>query len=402
MQGDASLNGGPGAAPASAWRRRLFAWGLALAALAFVATRVPLRDRCEDPSAPAALAGTKAATVAVSRMHAGGACVIHRPQAEERLDAADCARLKCEPGILSTLAGARIGMLLGLCALYFFATFAWAARWRALLRLARVPVTQLEAWRVTLEAQAGGIILPGGIGGDALRVSLVASKGASLPTVIAAVLLDRAIGLVTLSGLAALCAATTLDGGTVPTLLIVLASIPVAFVVGLLALRWGPIAKAPFLVRGPLAPAARPVLEYLGDPGAPRAILTGVAISLVVSGAQLATIRGFVTALSAVPTSELWVYVGATMSFIVGAIPALPGGWGTSDAAFVLFFTKAGLAASIALATSLLYRLFWYASGAVGAVLYLLRQHASTIKPVTDAARAARGARSTDDGEQSR
>jgi len=119
------------------------------------------------------------------------------------------------------------------------------------------------------------------------------------------------------------------------------------------------------------------VLDYLGEPGAPRAILTGVVISLVVSGTQLATIRGFVLALGATPTSELWVYVGATMAFIVGAIPALPGGWRTGDAAFVIFFSEAGLSASTALAVTLLYRLFWYSSGAVGAVLYLLRQHTS-------------------------
>jgi uncharacterized membrane protein YbhN (UPF0104 family) len=371
----------PGAAPAGtvSWRKRAFAWGLALAALAFVASVVPIRDHCEDPAAPAAIAQTKAAQVPVSHDKSG--CVLHRPEGDARLPAAECARLACVPGLVSTLKGARVGMLLGLCALYFFATFAWAARWRALLTLAKVPITLLEAWRITLEAQAGGIILPGGIGGDALRVGFVAQKGASLPTVIAAVLLDRATGLVTLAGLAAVFSAVTLGGGSVPALLLVLASIPVAFVVGLLLLRWKPLARAPFLVEGRLAPLARPVLAYVGEPGAPRAILTGVAISLVVSGIQLATIRGFVVALGKVPTSEVWVYVGATMSFIVGAIPALPGGWGTSDAAFVVFFDKAGLAPSIALGVSLLYRLFWYASGAVGAVLYLLRQHASAISP---------------------
>ena len=103
------------------------------------------------------------------------------------------------------------------------------------------------------------------------------------------------------------------------------------------------------------------------------------------------TVRGFVVALGGAPRSELWIYVGTTMSFIVGAIPALPGGWGTSDAAYVYFFGKAGLAPSIALAVSLLYRLFWYASGGVGAVLYLLRSHRSAQDSVSapDAAPSA-------------
>ena len=48
-------------------------------------------------------------------------------------------------------------------------------------------------------------------------------------------------------------------------LLVVLASIPVAFVLGLLLLRWGPLARAPFLRRGPLAGVAGPV-RALGAP----------------------------------------------------------------------------------------------------------------------------------------
>jgi uncharacterized membrane protein YbhN (UPF0104 family) len=75
------------------------------------------------------------------------------------------------------------------------------------------------------------------------------------------------------------------------------------------------------------------------------------------------------------------------MAFFIAVFPALPGGWGTSDAAFVVFFGKAGLAASAALAVSLLYRLFWYSSGGVGAVLYLLRQHGTAA--ITEKARAA-------------
>jgi uncharacterized membrane protein YbhN (UPF0104 family) len=74
------------------------------------------------------------------------------------------------------------------------------------------------------------------------------------------------------------------------------------------------------------------------------------------------------------------------MAFIVGVLPALPGGWGTSDAAFVFFLGKAGLAAPLALAVSLVYRLFWYASAAVGAVLYLLRPHAAA--PAAPSAKA--------------
>jgi uncharacterized membrane protein YbhN (UPF0104 family) len=68
------------------------------------------------------------------------------------------------------------------------------------------------------------------------------------------------------------------------------------------------------------------------------------------------------------------VFIGAAMAFMVGAIPALPGGWGTSDAAFVFFFAFAGIPPVVALGSCLLYRAFWYLSGLIGAVLRLTRR----------------------------
>ncbi|HEY2509243.1 MAG TPA: lysylphosphatidylglycerol synthase transmembrane domain-containing protein [Polyangiaceae bacterium] len=373
----------------SSWRKRAFAWGLATIALAFVVYAVPLRDRCLDPQAPSPSgeAAPPAATLVgpvgpvgpkfpLSRGPEG--CTLHRGAGKEdlKLSSEACAHLRCEPGLASTLAGVHLGKLALLLALYFAGSFAWAVRWRALLALARVHLGAFETWRVILESQAGGILLPGGIGGDALRVGFVVGKGANLATVVAAVLLDRVLGLVTVAGLAAAFAATSGEGALGP-LVGVLGAIPFAFVAGLALLRWPAFARLPLFQRGPLARVVGPVLDYLGDPRAPRAILIGLGFSVLVSALQLGVIRGLVAALGAAPNPERWVYVGTTMAFIIGAIPALPGGWGTSDAAFMLFLGRAGLAASISLAVSLLYRLFWYSSGGVGAIVYLLRHHAS-------------------------
>jgi uncharacterized membrane protein YbhN (UPF0104 family) len=312
------------------------------------------------------------------------AFVVHAVPIRDRCD----GKGPCEPGLLTTMAGARVGTVAALLVVYFVATVVWAARWRALLGLARVPLGLGETWRITLESQAGGIVLPGGIGGDALRVGFVVGKGGALPTVLSSVLLDRVIGLVTVSGMAAALAAGTATAGSTPQLLLVLGSIPVAFVLGLVVLRWRAVREMPLLARGPLARVAGPVLGYLGDPGAPVAVLKGLGWSLLVSVAHLASIRGLVFALGGTPREELWVYLGTTMSFIVSAIPAVPGAWGTGDAAFLYFFTtKAGLAPSVALGVSMVYRLFWYASGGVGAVLYLLRSHASP--PGGESARTA-------------
>jgi hypothetical protein len=44
--------------------------------------------------------------------------------------------------------------------------------------------------------------------------------------------------------------------------------------------------------------------------------------------------------------NDKWIYLGTAMAFIVSAIPALPGGWGTADAAYVFFFALGGVASS--------------------------------------------------------
>src|SRR5579859_108435 len=103
------------AKPASSWRKRVLAWGLALLALTFVATVVPLRDRCVDPLAVPGQHGQ----VAVTRDAAG--CLVHRAEGaarDARISAAECDRLKCEPGLLTSLSGARISVLVGLLGLY--------------------------------------------------------------------------------------------------------------------------------------------------------------------------------------------------------------------------------------------------------------------------------------------
>ncbi len=364
------------AAPPPPRRRlgRALTWLLALSALAFVAWMVPVRDRCTDPSVPGSPLG------ALSRGPHG--CVLHLGTGDAALDPAACARLRCEPGVASTLADARLGVLAGLLGVYAFGTLAWAARWRTLLGFAGVDLPVSRVWRISIEAQAGGVLLPGGIGGDALRVASVLASPtrpgearAPVAIVVASVLLDRAIGLALIGALAATLGFAS-GGLRAGPLAVVLGALPVGLLVGLAVLRYGPLQRAAWLRSGRVGRLAGPVLTYIGDPRAPRAIATAAAISAVVAATQFGVLRGLVFALGASPTQEKWVYVGSAMAFIVGAVPALPGAWGTADAAYVFFFGLAGIAPAAALAVCLLNRLFWYVTGVVGAILYVARPRA--------------------------
>jgi hypothetical protein len=294
--------------------------------------------------------------------------------------------------VASTLEHVDAGVLAALLALYALGTLAWAARWRSLLAFAGVDLRLVEVWRLSIEAQAGGILLPGGIGGDALRIASVLARPtrageARSPAsiVIASVLLDRAIGLAVVAALAA-ALGFAWGGLQAGPLAVVLAAIPVAVLVGLWVLRRAPLQRIRWLVEGRAGRVANPVLQYVRDPRAPRAIAAATALSILVAGVQFATIRGLIHALGGVPSAEKWVYVGTAMAFIVGAIPALPGGWGTADAAYVFFLGLAGLSAGNALAVCLLYRLFWYLSGVAGAVLHIARPRASVAPASADPA----------------
>jgi uncharacterized membrane protein YbhN (UPF0104 family) len=344
---------------------------LALAALSFVGWMTPVHDRCWDPRAP------ESTHVGVSRTERG--CVLHVRSGDVSIGAAQCAELQCEPGIVSTFAHMHVGVVSGLLAVYAFGTLVWAARWRALLSFAGIDLPITKVWRIAIEAQAGGILLPGGLGGDALRIASVVARPtvpgetrAPASIVVASVLLDRAVGLSLVAATAALMGVAS-GGVHAGPLVGVLAAIPVAILLGLIALRRAPSTWIANLSEGRGGAFTGPVLAYLRDPRAPRAIATAAALSVVVAAVQFLVIRGLVFALGAVPIEEKWVYVGTAMAFIVGIIPALPGAWGTADAAYVFFFGLGGIGAGAALATSLLFRLFWYLSGVVGALLRLAR-----------------------------
>ncbi len=364
MTEDNASRSSPPAKPKAALMKRAFAILLAGAAAAFVAVVVPIRDRCIEPTSGAKLV----------RVDDGAGCRLERVGEPSLVFAPDrCAALSCEVGLASILGRAKerpVGFL-GMLALYFLGTFAWALRWRELLLLARLRISRRYTWRVTLEAQAGGIILPGSVAGDALRIGAMVGKGVPLSTVVASVLLDRVIGLVTLASVAGVMALST--GAAFAAIgkgvAITLAAFPVGLAVGLVIVRAPPVAR--FLTEGPLARIAREPVLYLNDPKAIATILRATAASVVVSVTQFIVIRGLVSVLGGVPTEPRWVVLGAAMAFMVAAVPLLPGGWGTSDAAFVFFFGFAGLSAQIALGVSLLYRAFWYLSGLVGAALRL-------------------------------
>lgn len=123
-------------------------------------------------------------------------------------------------------------------------------------------------------------------------------------------------------------------------------------------------------VRGGL----RGALGYVRDRTAGAALLEALVISLVLSATQLGVVRVLISAFGVAPSDEGWFVAVVAFGFLAGAVPALPGGWGTSDAVVVHLAPRAGVPPSVMLSVWVVYRLFWYAVAIVGAVLALSRR----------------------------
>lgn len=316
--------------------KRAFRWIISVVAVAFIVWMLPIRDRC----------------------NAAGVC---------------------EDGLLTTFKHARVSLVAAFFGVYLASTLVWSARWRALLRLADVPLGFFGAWRVTIEAQAGGVLLPGGVGGDALRVAYVKEQvpEANLTKVAASILADRLIGLVTLALLALGLGLAFNPGKDVRLVMPLLGGIQIGAIATWIVLR--SMSKSPRLrglsfMRGKIGTRlVLPLLEFASSDAATPVMIRGLLLSLLVSACQLLVVRGLVAALGVTPTSEAWLVVGTSFAMIVGAIPAAPGGWGTAEAAYVFFLGRAGVPAPAAAAVCVLYRLMWYATGSIGAVSALAR-----------------------------
>jgi uncharacterized membrane protein YbhN (UPF0104 family) len=343
--------------------RRVFLALLAVVALGMVAYVVPFRDRCYDARVGAST------RVALSRVENG--CVIYVGSGEIKLSQPECARLTCEPGLVQVVHRASVPSLLMLVVAYLAATVLYAFRWRALLAVSGITLSVAELWRVSTLAQMGGVLLPGGVGGDALRIVSARERGVATGIAAATIVLDRFIGLATLSALA-LALAVAMGVSWSPMLLLLLGialGVPTALclIVGR-ARRWTgqPLGR---LER------VRTIIDYFGTEGAGRHAAKAFGWSFAVSASQLLIVRAIVLGFGEHPKVEGWVYAGTAVSMMVGALPGLPQGWGTTDAAFVYFLDKAGIAAAGALGVCLSYRLLYYVYVLVAVGLHAASRH---------------------------
>lgn len=291
---------------------------------------------------------------------------------ETGVELAACSQAAREPGLRTVLATMNASLLTAGALVYALGAFFWTWRWQRVLAVTHARPSFLVLLRASLEAYAAMALFVGGIGGDAVRLGVLVAAGLSASWAAASLAVDRVIGLSALLAAGLLVAAPELVGlhplaiVALPALLLALvAGLAVALVAPLPRFLPGAIVRVVEALRGPYgAVEARTAL---------RALLEAFAVSLLVASTQLGAFALFLAAAHATIASPGKVVAGIVEAFIVNAIPTVPGGWGTGEAAFVFFLRPAGIGEAQALAASVAFRLSVLPVAAVGVVSLALR-----------------------------
>ena len=275
---------------------------------------------------------------------------------------------------LDVLAQAQWGFLGLALALYVGGVALRALRWQALLRAKgiAVPLPRL----VTLYYVGGffNIMLPTGIGGDAVRAYELARYTPHVETAVGTVLLDRAAGLVMLFCMAALAlpfSAGLLD----PWVSLLVLGLTAGSLAVLVSLFWGrPLRRAfhslPAALRRMLdRPILRRLFEALsGYDGRALAAALGISVGFNLLLIAVNVLIGLGLGVRSVTLGQYAAFVS-----LISASTALPisfGGWGVREGGYTALYPRAGVAVPTAMAMALTFDLINVLAGLIGGVLY--------------------------------
>lgn len=244
-----------------------------------------------------------------------------------------------------------------------------ALRWHDIAGVCGAKLRTITALSYTFIGQFFSQVLPSTVGGDAVRIWLLARAGAGWPTAIYSVLVDRVVGVAALATLVTACLPWTLHLVQDPVARVALIMIglgalaaAVAFLVlgmpGLTIMeRWWPTRH--------LAAAARLAWKLCRSSVALRVAAFAIAVHLLTVLQAWAAARAAHASVDFVQT--LFVVLPV---ILVATIPISIAGWGVRESAMVMAFSYAGLAESDGLIVSILYGTTTLAVGAVGGIVW--------------------------------
>jgi uncharacterized protein (TIRG00374 family) len=263
--------------------------------------------------------------------------------------------------------------------------FVLAVRWRQVVLRCGADLPLPQSVRLNLIAAFFNQTLPSSVGGDAVRMWLLA-KQANWRAAAYSVFLDRVIGVVALASLVVVCLPWTLALVRDPVGRTALLLIGLGFIVAgavFVGLAWQ---RLKFLQRWSLT-------RHL-------AAVATVAALILRSPRVALTIFGLSIAIHLMSATAAWCAaraVGVDMSFLycvflvlpvimVTVVPISIAGWGVREGAMVAAFAYAGLPQSDGLIVSLLFGAGFLVIGIIGGLIWVLTVNRAERKAIPAAA----------------
>ena len=270
--------------------------------------------------------------------------------------------------VLGQLRQAQPGWLLAGLAAAIASNIVSALRWRALARWLGADMGVRDASRWYFQAIGLNALLPGAVlGGDVYRAVVLKRAGQDTLASSWSVVLDR------ISGLWMLCAIGGLGAAACAPQLAPYLRLPggafVALMLGGTAL-WLllPLALPWLLRRGRIGWLA-PLRTAMDRPDFHAQLLRQAIASAAVQLLSAAALAAGGLALGVHIGAAAWAFAIAPV-FLMAALPASVGGWGTREAAAVAALAPFGVPAAAAVGTGVIYGLYQLAQGGMGALAF--------------------------------
>jgi uncharacterized membrane protein YbhN (UPF0104 family) len=247
-----------------------------------------------------------------------------------------------------------------------------ALRWREIVMACGAKLSLATALSYSFSGQFFSQVLPSTVGGDAVRICLLARGGAGWPTASYSVLIDRVVGVSILAVLVIVCLPWTFNMIHDPIARAALTLIGFGALLGALVFLTFGVKRLRVMERWwltrHLAAASRVAGRLCRSVTGARVAAFSFAIHLmtvmVAWGAAMAVhvAVDFVLALFLVLPVML-----------IATIPISVAGWGVRESAMILAFSYAGLAGTDGLIVSILFGVANLAVGAIGGLVWVAR-----------------------------
>ena len=292
--------------------------------------------------------------------------------------------------VLGQLRQAQPGWLLAGLAAAIASNIVSALRWRALARWLGADMGLRDASRWYFQAIGLNALLPGAVlGGDVYRAVVLQRAGQDTQASSWSVVLDRVSGLWMLCAIGGLGAAACAPQ-LAPVLRLPTGAFAALMLAGTAAWLLLPLALPWLLRRGAgggsngesngsgwlrrVAAALAPLRDAVERPDFLAQLLQQATASAAVQVLSAAALAAGGLALGVHIGWAAWAFAIAPV-FLMAALPASVGGWGTREAAAVAALAPFGVPAAAAVGVGVIYGLYQLVQGALGALALRLPGH---------------------------